>query len=433
MTAPCTLRRTTGRTRTAGRFASALSAGVAAALLCAMFAPAGAARVLSAEGEQRVIKIRSGDVATLVAATASPEYAGTVIVLEAGVDPLTGPLRLQRNQFLRGTNRYRFSGGVPAPRPDGGYADGASETVLDCTQVAGQGCVFITQGGLTGLSVFGGAIGALVQVGGAGTTAPYDVHLRRVDLRGGLRGFRMQVSAGHGSALVEQSVMRDTSGFFSFGWQLQTGAGASVASIDATITHSTIAGNNYGGFVAGLGSGASLDVTSHANAYVGNGGGLVLNPGRDATAALGGTSPGANGNRLTFISESDAFFGNGVSATENSAWPHLGGITAATALRTGPGSAPHSNNTMVLTVKDPTFFANAVADLLAYAALSLDGNFPHGLPSTESAGHNNVLDLTLDVGAHTGSFVGCDSMPADATNQLLVHGGTLMEDCGPLS
>ena len=209
-------------------------------------------------------------------------------------------------------------------------------------------------------------------------------------------------------------------------------AATSGTSIEATITNSTITGNKFGGFVAGLGSGATFAVTSHANSYIGNGAGLLLLPARDATASVGGTSPGMNDNRLTFITESDSFVRNGTY--NDFYWPFLGGIIATTALRTGPNSGPHSNNTMELTVKDPTFTDNAVADLLAYAAVSLDGGFPQGLPSTEPAGVGNVLDLTLDVGAQTGVFFGCASIPTDptGTNSLLVDGGTVTPNCGVL-
>ncbi len=403
-------------------------------LACALVAALVVAVVPAQADELRLVKIRSGDVAGLAAAVADPANANTLIDLEPGVYPLAAPLRLQPNQFLRGANRYQYSGGTPAPRPGGGYADPASETVLDCTLITGPGCVFIAEGGLIGLSVSGGTPGALVQVGGAGSVSPFDVDLRRVDLRGGQRAFRMQVTEGHGSATIEQSVLRDTSGFFGFGWQLQIpSVAASGASIDATITNSMITGNKFGGFVAGLGSDASFTVTSHANSYVGNGAALVLHPARDATAALGGTAPGVHGNRLTFHTESDAFVRNGTSS--DSYWPQLGGIVATTALRTGPNSGPHSNNAMQLTVKDPSFTDNAVADLLVYAAVSLDGNFPQGLPSTEPAGENNLLDLTLDVGAHTGTFIGCASIPTDptGTNQLLVEGGTVIENCGVIA
>jgi hypothetical protein len=383
--------------------------------------------------ELRVVKVRSGDVAGLAAAVADPANTNTLIDLEPGVYRLASPLRLQPNQFLRGTNRYQFSGGSPAPRPGGGYADPGSETILDCAAVTGLGCVFIREGGLTALTVSGGRAGALVQVGGAGLPPPYDVRLRRVDLAGGERAFRMQVGAGHGSATIEQSVLRDTSGFFSFGWQLQiSGAATSGASIEATIANSTVTGHKFGGGVAGLGSGATFAVTSHANSYVGNGAGLVLHPARDATAGLGGTAPGVHGNRLTFLSESDSFVRNGTY--NDFYWPYLGGIVATTALRQGPNSGPHSNNAMDLTVKDPRFTDNAVADLLAYAAVSLDGGFPQGLPSTEPAGVGNVLDLTLDVGAHTGVFLGCASIPTDptGTNSLLVDGGAVTPNCGAL-
>ena len=71
----------------------------------------------------RVVKVRSGDVAGLAGAVADPANADTLIDLEPGVYRLAAPLRLQPNQFLRGTNRYQFSGGSPAPRPGGGYAD----------------------------------------------------------------------------------------------------------------------------------------------------------------------------------------------------------------------------------------------------------------------------------------------------------------------
>lgn len=90
---------------------------------------------------------------------------------------------------------------------------------------------------------------------------------------------------------------------------------------------------------------------------------------------------------------------------------------------------------MQLTVKDPTFTDNAVGDLLAYAAVSLDGGFPQAFPSTEPAGEDNVLDLTLDVGAHTGTFFGCARIPTDpiGRNRLLVDGGTVIPNCGVLS
>ena len=60
-----------------------------------------------------MVKVRSGDVAGLAGAVADPANANTLIDLEPGVCRLAAPLRLQHNQFLRGTNRYQFLSGSP--------------------------------------------------------------------------------------------------------------------------------------------------------------------------------------------------------------------------------------------------------------------------------------------------------------------------------
>lgn len=410
---------------------SARWAAVASVLLAVVSCPAHA----DDDADLRQIRIPSGRTDLLYSAASDPANANTLIVLETGVYPLTAPLRLQRNQFIRGKNRYAFQYGTPARRPDGGFAEPDSETILDCTVVTGPGCVFITQGGASDLTVHGGASNsALVQVGGPGTSPPYTVLVRRLDIRGGQRGFRVQLTVGKASVRVEQSVMRDTSGSFSFGWQVQL-SGIGAPSVDFAIRNSYISGHRYGGFVAGLGNNGTFNVTSQANRYVGNAAGLALHPGRDATALTGGTAPGSHGNQLVFISEADNFIGNGVYPGWN--WPHLAGIVAITAVRSSPASGPHSHNKMWLTVKDPSFTDNRVADIVAYAAVSLDGSLQGGTPSTEPAGEDNLLFLTLDVGSHTGVFYQCASIPFDptGTNQVWVSGpdaGTIVENCAVL-
>jgi hypothetical protein len=244
--------------------------------------------------------------------------------------------------------------------------------------------------------------------------------IRRVDVNGGQRALRVQVASGHADVQVEQSVLRGTSGQFAFGWQTQLN-GTGTPSVDFEISNSYISGNRFGGFVAGLGSHSTFNVVSHANRYVQNGAGLMINPARDATA-LGGTAPGVHGNQATFLSDADDFIGNG-GPYPGSFWPSLGGVVAITGLRTGPHSGPHSNNTMSLTVTDPRFADNGPADILAYGAVSIEG-FPVGVPSTQTAGDHDLLYLSLDIGSQRGRFYRCDSIPFEfaGTNQVLVSG-----------
>ena len=389
------------------------------------------------DDDRRQIRIRSGDTAALYGAVGDPANADTLVVLEPGVYPLQVALRLQRNQVVKGKNRYAFHYGTPAPRADGGFANPDTETILDCARVTGPGCVLVTQGGAMDLTLHGASNAALVQVGGAGTSPPYSVLVRRVDLRGGQRGLRVQPVAGEASVRVEQSVVRDTdtSGIFGFGWQVQI-TGTAAPYVDLAISNSYISRNRYGGFVAGLGNNGTFNIASHANRYVQNTAGVLLHPARDSTSFLGGTSPGAHGNLLVFLSEADDFIGNGRDTGYQ--WPLAGGIVATTALRTSAASAPHSHNRMWLTVKAPLFVDNRIADLAAYAAVSLDGRIPSsGVPSTDVAGEDNLLFLWLDVGSHTGAFYKCASIPFDSTgtNRIPVAGpdsGAIVENCAVL-
>ena len=109
-------------------------------------------------------KIASADVAALQGAVSDPANASTLVVLEPGVYRLSAPLRLQPNQFLKGRNQYVFRYGTPAPRSGGGYAAPENETILDCTNVAGPGCVAVAEGGVIDLTITGATSGALVHV-----------------------------------------------------------------------------------------------------------------------------------------------------------------------------------------------------------------------------------------------------------------------------
>jgi hypothetical protein len=401
----------------------------------------------------RVIRIPAEDVGALNRAVNDPANVSTVLVLEPGVYQLGpdsqdaqngGRLELQENQFIQGTNRYVLRRGTPVPRDaEGRYADPATEAILDCSLVVAPGpagCVMIWRGGTSRVTIRDGATaGALVQVGIATRGSAHSAFIFRTDLVGGQRAVRIQhnnaAQAGIAStAVVSQSILRDSVGFFAFGWQVQIAGAAAGASIDVLVENSTITRTRFGGFVAGLANGATFTIRSVNNLYQDNHLGLELDPARDAAAALGGMPPGISGNLLDFTSDSDRFVGNGPLSGPDSPtyWPTLGAISAKTAFRTAPTAGQHSGNTLRLTIKDPVFRDNSPIDLSAYAAVSLDGGYPQGLPGTELAGLDNVLELSIDA-EHAGSSVYCDSIPADpeGTNQVIGDTAGLVEDCLP--
>ncbi|HEU5162556.1 MAG TPA: hypothetical protein VFV54_05395, partial [Thermoanaerobaculia bacterium] len=315
-------------------------------------------------------------------------------------------------------------------------ADPATETILDCGLVSAPGptgCVVIWRGGTSRITIRNGATsGALVHAGRAGLAGGLNAVLFRTDLVGGQRAFRIQhnsaAQAGIAStAVISQSILRDSFGSFAFGWQVQLSNAAVGSSVDLLVKNCTIARTRFGGFVAGLTSGLTITVRSEHNLYMNNHAALELDPARDAVALASST-----GNTLDVTTESDRFLSNGPFSNSLSPtyWPSVGAISAKTAFRTEPAAGPHSNNRMRLTIRDPFFLDNSPADLLAYAAVSMDGGVPQAFAATEPAGVNNVLEVSIEA-ERGGRFIYCNSVPADpsGTDVVISDSPRLIENC----
>jgi hypothetical protein len=417
-----------------------------AAVSTAVVPPVSGSRA-SAQG-LRVIRIASGDAFALQSAVSDPANANTLIILERGTYTVTAALALQPNQVLQGPNTYRFASGVPVARDAAGtiFADPSSEAVIDLHLVTNpQGGVVIARGGgVRGITIRDGpSVGALVHITGSVAT-PGNGFVHQCDLSRGQRSVRVQLNTAaqqgaHAHAVITQSILRDTSGFFSFGYQFQAGAQAQGASLSGIVESNLIRGHRFGGFIAGTVSNAAMQIESRGNVYESNSAGLALHPARDAVAGLGGTSAGVNGNTLHFVTDSDTFRRNGTYPGPI-AWPHVGAITAIAAYRTTPAPAvgSHSNNALWLTVRKPVFVDSTGPDLLAYGGLALDGAFPVGQPGPEPAGTHNTLNLTVDLKNRTkpGQLFYCNSIPADpaTSNRVNVSGDTtsVVQHCLPL-
>lgn len=384
-----------------------------------------------------------------------PANAGVRIRLARGaylLDPTRpngGRLFLQPGMELIGENHYQDCDGDRVWDPVGAcaagpfdpdrYTMGDSETLIDGSDITSAlGGAAVIRAGRDNLveSVTVRAprrmtVGGSLDINLPGLDGGMRAVVRDTILEGGQRGMRCNngsppLSGISSGVTVEGNIIRDNlpvpGGLFGFGFQLQN-SGATGSAWKVLLRHNRITGTRFGLFVLGGNATAGVtDILSQGNVVHDNQAAAFL-----MTAFTpGSATPGdaAQGNRIRFTSQDDAFLYN-VTPTDQPLFLGLGGgIVAFAAGRDSATAGASSRNQLVLELLHSTFVGNL--GVPGPLHLTLVGSFSSPITNTDAGTDNEVRVLmrqTRSDGA-PGSFIVADSIPevVPDSNRVVILG-----------